>query len=110
MKKQLKGLIEAALRKAVASGELALQAVPDVTVEVPREQGHGDLATNVAMVLAREARKPPRAIASTIVEFLEDPGATIRETEIAGPGFINFTFSDVEWRERLLSIIEEGGA
>ena len=110
MKNTLKALIARALESARVAGALAIEEVPEVQVEVPREEGRGDLATNVAMTLARAARKPPRAIAETILAHLDDPKGLIRETEIAGPGFINVTFGAEAWRQRLLAIIEEGDA
>ena len=60
-----------------------------VVVEPPRDPSHGDLATNAAMVLAREAVKSPRLLADLLVERLSaDPD--IEGLSIAGPGFINF--------------------
>src|SRR3954453_21025717 len=59
-----------------------------VVVEPPRDAAHGDLATNAAMVLAKEARMNPRALAELIVADLsEDP--RVVKVDIAGPGFIN---------------------
>ncbi len=65
-----------------------------VVVEPPRDPSHGDLATNAAMVLAKEARMNPRALADLIAADLgEDPRVT--KAEVAGPGFINLTLSAV---------------
>jgi len=108
MKDFLKGLICEALERAMNAGDLSIPDVPDPHVESPRDDGHGDLATNVAMTLAKAARRPPREIADAIVRHLDDRAGAVREVEIAGPGFINFTFSDAAWRERLLSIIAAG--
>jgi arginyl-tRNA synthetase len=65
---------------------------PDVTVvlERPRNPEHGDLATNLAMVLARQLARPPRQIAADLVAGLDLPAAGLAAAEIAGPGFINF--------------------
>lgn len=65
------------------------------TVERTKDKNHGDLATNLAMTLAKPARSNPRQIAERIVELLPEDGA-IRQVEIAGPGFINF-FLDENW-------------
>jgi arginyl-tRNA synthetase len=108
MKAALRSLIAEALERARASGDLAIDEIPEIHVEVPREQGHGDLASNVAMSLARSARKAPRAIAETILRHLHDPAGLVSRSEAAGPGFLNFTFSASAWRSRLLEIIGEG--
>ncbi len=108
MKQLLKGLIRAALERAGRAGELQLDTVPDPQVEAPREAGHGDLATNVAMVLARPTRRPPRQIADIVVKHLHDPDGLVERVEIAGPGFINFALSDAAWRRRLAEILDAG--
>ncbi len=75
----------------------------NVTVEPPRDPAHGDLATNAAMVLAKQAKTNPRALAEKIVEHLErEPD--IAEATIAGPGFINLRLSPEAWRRELLAI------
>ena len=79
----------------------------NVTVEPPRDPSHGDLATNAAMVLAKQAKTNPRALAEKIVEHLDrDPDIT--STEIAGPGFINMRLSDDAWRRELEAIAALG--
>ncbi len=111
MRTRLTGLIRGALERAAGRGQLGpAQAsdLPDPTVESPRERGHGDLATNVAMVLARTARMAPARIAELLLENIEDPARLIESTEIAGPGFINFTLSAEAWRRRLAEILEAG--
>ena len=80
----------------------------NVAVEPPRDASHGDLATNAAMVLAKQAATNPRALAEKIVEHLRrDPD--IEDAEIAGPGFINLRLSDAAWREELVAIDDLGG-
>ncbi|ABC62406.1 arginine--tRNA ligase [Erythrobacter litoralis] len=79
----------------------------NVTVEPPRDPSHGDLATNAAMVLAKQAATNPRALAEKIVEHLErDPDIT--ETAIAGPGFINLRLADRAWLGELEAIAALG--
>src|SRR5689334_22356799 len=84
-----RGEIVAIVERLSASGALpaGLDAAR-VTVEPPRDPAHGDLATNAAMVLAKAAGKPPRAIAEALVAELRKHDA-IEGAEIAGPGFIN---------------------
>jgi arginyl-tRNA synthetase len=78
-----------------------------VSVEPPRDPAHGDLATNAAMVLAREAKTNPRALAEQIVGKLGgDPLVT--SAEIAGPGFINLRLTDAVWLSELEAIAALG--
>ncbi|GAA4051766.1 arginine--tRNA ligase [Parerythrobacter jejuensis] len=75
----------------------------NVAVEPPRDPEHGDLATNAAMVLAKQAKTNPRALAEHIIEHLSrDPD--IESAEIAGPGFINLRLSDAAWLRELEAI------
>ncbi|TFH25333.1 MAG: arginine--tRNA ligase, partial [Myxococcales bacterium] len=108
MKDRLRSLVRTALERATENGELELDRIPEPHFEVPREQGHGDLATNVAMSLAKSARRPPREIAEKIVSCLDDSSGLIDRAEIAGPGFINFTLSTRAWHDRLVEIIGTG--
>ncbi|GAB5351366.1 arginine--tRNA ligase [Qipengyuania sp. 483] len=78
-----------------------------VTVEPPRDPSHGDLATNAAMVLAKQAKTNPRALAEMIIAHLNrDPD--IIEAAIAGPGFINLRLSDTAWLRELEAIASLG--
>ncbi|HSL68685.1 MAG TPA: arginine--tRNA ligase [Longimicrobiales bacterium] len=65
-------------------------AVPGLQLERPRNPEHGDLATNIALVLAKRLNKPPREVAQTVIQKLDLPAAGMKSAEIAGPGFINF--------------------
>jgi arginyl-tRNA synthetase len=77
-----------------------------VVVEPPRDPSHGDLATNAAMVLAKEARSNPRALAELIAADLrEDPRVT--KAEVAGPGFINLTLAEHVFDEVLRAILAD---
>ncbi|AOZ92759.1 arginine--tRNA ligase [Paenibacillus crassostreae] len=76
---------------AVAAGLVTREELPTITLEVPRDKAHGDLATNIAMQLTKIAKKNPRQIAEEIVSHLDLKKANIEKTDIAGPGFINFT-------------------
>ena len=76
-----------------------------VAVEPPRETAHGELATNAAMVLAKDARRKPRELAGLIAARLEGD-ALIARAEIAGPGFINLTLKPEAWIGALRAILE----
>src|SRR5690625_8046831 len=76
---------------AVDQAKLAkAEELPAITLEKPKEKQHGDFASNIAMQLARIAKKAPRIIAEDIVEHLDVEKASVEKVEIAGPGFINF--------------------
>jgi len=115
LQKNLQSAVEAELisflvesvKKAIYDGDLDLEKVPAVSIEVPREKGHGDYATNLAMVLAGQAGMNPRQIAEIIVENFESE--IVEDVNIAGPGFINFKLKNA-WLWNNLKIITERGA
>jgi arginyl-tRNA synthetase len=92
----------------VAGGELPAGIDQSrVTVEPPRDPTHGDMATNAAMVLAKDAGKKPRDLAQAIAEKLRsDP--LIDSVEVAGPGFINLTLKPAAWVEALRTAVRLG--
>ncbi|MFZ0376001.1 MAG: arginine--tRNA ligase, partial [Xanthobacteraceae bacterium] len=75
-----------------------------VTVEPPRDPTHGDIATNAAMVLAKDAGKKPRDLAEAIAEKLRGDDLVAR-ADVAGPGFINLTLKPVAWIDALRSAV-----
>lgn len=90
--KSLHERVQKALQAAQATGELKLDTLPDIQIEIPRDTTHGDYATNVALGLAKPARMSPRSIAEILKKHLAgDP--LFENIGIAGPGFINFRLS-----------------
>lgn len=86
-----------ALREAAAAIGAPEEFEP--RVERPNDPGHGDLATNAALVLAGRLGRPPREIAAALAAHLETSGAGVASVEIAGPGFLNFRLEDsVLWQ------------
>ena len=79
-------------------------------LERPRDEGHGDWATNLAMALAKPLRRKPRELAEEIVGRLALPAGAIAKTEIAGPGFINFWLAQDALADHLRTIIADGAA
>src|SRR4030081_3500150 len=78
-----------------------------VVVEPPRDASHGDMATNAAMVLARDARAKPRDLAEQIATRRRaDP--LIEKVDVAGPGFINLTLKASVWADALRTVLREG--
>ena len=78
-----------------------------VTVEPPRDPSHGDIATNAAMVLAKDAGRKPRDLAEAIAEKLRADGL-IAKADIAGPGFINITLKPAAWIGALRDVVRLG--
>jgi len=101
--------VSEALRQALARVATKLGAADaEFVLERPKDAGHGDMATNLAMVLARVQKAPPRAVAASIIEALDLPPGVIEKTEIAGPGFINFWLATDELAASLRGIVEAG--
>jgi arginyl-tRNA synthetase len=93
------------LRDKVVSALHSLGITADVTFEKPRQPDHGDLTTNVAMVLAKSMKKNPRQLATDIVAHLEVDEVLIDKPEVAGPGFINFRFTDRFYYRELAQLL-----
>jgi arginyl-tRNA synthetase len=96
-KEQIRELLTQALEQARSAGELNFETLPAFEVEAPKQADHGDLATNLAMVLAKPARMAPRKIAESIIKNLAAPEGMLQKVEIAGPGFINFFIEEAYW-------------
>jgi arginyl-tRNA synthetase len=77
-------------------------------LERPRETGHGDLATNLAMRVARARKVNPRTVAEEILDMLRLPEGVVSRVEIAGPGFINFWLAQDTLAEALQRIVTAG--
>jgi len=98
------------VQKLIQEGHLPEELdLSRVTVDPPKEAGHGDLATNVAMVLAKPSGKNPKALATLMLEPLRNL-EDVNHVEIAGPGFINLTLKPDFWRRQLLDILQTGTA
>ncbi len=102
MQNHLRNLLTRAIEKT--GGELNSTELPPLFLEPPKQREFGDLSTNVAMVWAKAAKRPPRSIAEAIMKNFEDPDAIIARKEIAGPGFLNFTFAPKFYYQRLHEI------
>ncbi len=93
--------------KAELARVAAVLGAPDAAfvVERPRDDGHGDFATNLAMVLAKTLKANPRKLAESIVAELAFPAGLVARTDIAGPGFINFWLAEDALERQLSAII-----
>ncbi len=95
-------------RAVVEAGLAAPEEVPAVVLEQPKDKNHGDYATNIAMQLARIAKMAPRQIAEKIIDQFDHTKASIKQMEIAGPGFINFFMDNQYLTELVPSILDAG--
>jgi arginyl-tRNA synthetase len=107
MKQNLRKLILNAVNKACDSGALSCSNIPEVVIDVPKFESHGDYSTNIAMVMASIQKMAPRKIAQCVVDCMDDPMGLVAKTEIAGPGFINFHLSRSAWHPVLRNIHEQ---
>ncbi len=107
MRDLIASILAAAIERARAAGKLVSVPPSAPAVEAPRDPAHGDAASNLALVMARGERKPPRAIAEVIRESLELP-PEIAEANVAGAGFINFRMAPAFWHRELRRAAAEG--
>ena len=109
MKEQLTQLIQQALETLVAQGVVPATAIPPVQLDRTRDKSHGDLASNIAMALAKPAQRKPRELAELICAALPE-NALVSRAEVAGPGFINFFLSADSNLAVLRDILEQGAS
>ena len=93
-------LVEAARRLGAPGAEIVL--------ERPKDPAHGDLATNLALTLAKTLKSKPRDAAQRLLESLQLPAGVVRKTEIAGPGFINFFLAEEALASVIALVIDAG--
>ncbi|PAV25852.1 arginine--tRNA ligase [Tamilnaduibacter salinus] len=109
MKETVLELLDAAVAAMQSDGILPADQTFTPGVEHARDKAHGDFATNIAMVTAKAARKPPREVAQAVIDRLPESHA-VDKVEIAGPGFINFFMSDASSFDVVRRILEKGKA
>ncbi|HEX4556157.1 MAG TPA: arginine--tRNA ligase, partial [Xanthobacteraceae bacterium] len=94
--------------RLIASGMLPAEIDQSrVIVEPPRDPSHGDMATNAAMVLAKDAGRKPRELAQAISDALATDDL-VQKVDVAGPGFINITLKPAAWTEALRTALRAG--
>ena len=107
MKHIVAAVLDTALKKLPDLAEAASDLAIESTVERTRDASHGDFASNIAMRLAKPARRSPRDIAADIVEAIAGSDV-IERIDIAGPGFINFHLSPAAFHAELAAILQRG--
>ena len=101
---KLKKAIKDGLLETLKQEDIELEEIPEIKVEVPREKEHGDYATNIAMVMAKDFKRAPRQIAELLKENIDNK--LIKDISVAGPGFINFNLKN-EWLYETIDLIDE---
>ena len=107
MKSQITTLITTALGQLQQQQLVPAGALAAIQVERTRDRSHGDFASNIAMVLAKSAKRKPRDLAEQIVAAVPS-SELVDKIEIAGPGFINFYLSRAAYYQVISDIIEQG--
>ncbi|TYS46928.1 arginine--tRNA ligase [Bacillus infantis] len=106
---QVQSNLKEEIKQAVIKAGLAAEEqIPDVILETPKEKAHGDYSTNMAMQLARVAKKAPRMIAEQLIENFDSSKASIEKIEIAGPGFINFYMNNSYLTNLIPTVLDAG--
>ena len=100
----MKQYLQQQIQAALASMDVTVPTA-EIVLEKPKIRDHGDLATAVAMTLARSLKRNPREIAQRIMDSLDLDERRITAVEIAGPGFLNFRFSDAYLHETVETIL-----
>jgi len=98
----IKTVFEAVIKDIPEAGDVNL------SFELPRQKEHGDLSTNIAMLLAKNLKKNPREIAEELISKLNYDNELINSVKIAGPGFINIKFTDKFFQKALAELETKG--
>lgn len=106
MKEQLHSLLTSAIATLKSAGTIPAELAPQFTLERTRSKEHGDLATNLAMILAKPASSTPRDLAAKIIAAIP-ANNLVRQCDIAGPGFINFFFNEAAASSIITTILEQ---
>jgi arginyl-tRNA synthetase len=108
MKQLLERIILQALTSAYENGLFTSPNFPDFVIEIPKNLTHGDYSCNVAMVSAAVQKMPPRKIAESIIQNIQNTEGLIDRVDIAGPGFINFYLRPESWTRFVKKVHEQG--
>lgn len=107
IKTRLKKLIDQCFEQGVESGFWSAAAAGGYSLDAPKHAGQGDLATNLAMVVAGKDKKNPRTIAAQLVEMLAPHTELLEKVEIAGPGFVNCYINQTVWQSVLPEVCSQ---
>ncbi|RNA67857.1 arginine--tRNA ligase [Alteribacter keqinensis] len=106
---EMKQLLKDEIKQSVISAGLASEEeIPEPVIELPKDKAHGDYATNMAMQLARVAKKAPRMIAEEMAANFNKERAHVNKIDIAGPGFMNFFMDNSYLSDVVRTVLEKG--
>jgi len=106
IKTRIKEIVDRCFQEGVARQYWSADAAGSYAVEQPKREGQGDLATNLAMVVAGREKKNPRLIAAQLVELLAEC-PLLDKVEVAGPGFVNFFVKQAVWQSVLAEVCRQ---
>ncbi|WP_320827310.1 arginine--tRNA ligase [Reinekea sp.] len=109
MKQQIAQLLAAAAEQLKATGFIPSDQAIAVMVDNTRDKSHGDLTSNLALILAKACRSNPRTVANELIAALPET-ALVSKIEIAGPGFINFFLAGASSAEIVAEVLAQGSA
>ncbi len=107
VRNRLKSMIAGSAQFVAGYSDLAAEV--NIVLEIPRNPGHGDYASNFAFALAKRLKLNPRQVASEIVKNLDDSAGLLDKVEIAGPGFINFFIQPSAWHGIIREVLCDPG-
>ena len=106
---QVKQTLVEEIQKSIQKAQLAeANEIPEIKIEIPKDNKNGDYSTNIAMVLTKIAKRNPREIAQAIVDHLDTTAAQVEKVDIAGPGFINFYLDNAYLTAIITEAINQG--
>lgn len=108
MKEQIESLLLAAFNQLIKDEVIPEDTQPRINIDRTKDKSHGDLASNLAMMLAKPAKKNPRELAGLIIAALPESDA-VEKVEIAGPGFINFFLDPASQYSVIKTVLQEQG-
>jgi arginyl-tRNA synthetase len=107
IRQQIKEIIDACFEQGVSTGLWSAELAGKYTLEIPKQEGHGDFSTNMALILAGRQKANPRQTAALLVACLEKETELIEHLEIAGPGFVNIFLRPKVWQHALFPVFEQ---
>jgi len=105
---ELKSYLKQQIQEAAKKNNIDITKLPPIQITPSRQKEHGDLATNIALLLASSEKKKPRDIAESLVSAMRFESDIIESIEIAGPGFINFSMSPKYLYQALDKLLKQG--
>ena len=110
MKRRLQTLLGNAVKACIDKKLIEAEAIPYIEIDIPKDAGHGDYASNVAMIVASRAKGklPPRRIAEIISKHISSGDDVLARVEVAGPGFMNFFIREDVWSTLLADVDKLG--